>query len=188
MSAIVWGIKVRDVQRLLDVGAPEHQTAKALQRILKLKGGEGIVYVVLTRLAGSRTVSRINDPYRAAYVINASKRIDSAVQRGLSLAAALRSERRFYRQHSRANQVRRTAEKRDAAHAKLYGPLLGWYSRDDARVSPECALANGKNYEADKGTKIGRPGSVHPTCRCTSGRPHKGAKMVNQMSFKGMSA
>lgn len=184
MSVSVRGVKVRDVQRLLDQHADNASTANALQHIIKVKP-EAIHYV-LKNLAGARTVSRVNDPYRAAYIISAAKRISDREATGMSLRQATKAERSYYKSHIMANTVRRAAEKRDVKLSKEYGQLLGWYSLDDPKVSPECMKAAGNNFWSVKGTKIGRPGAVHPHCRCFAGPPHPRGKMVNDLNFEGV--
>lgn len=126
--------------------------------------------------------ARYNDLYyRAAYIYNASRRIQADLNRGKPLRVALSDESLHYRQHEQARRGRLDAAARVTKAAKMFGPLLGWYLNPLLNNEAECIAANGHNFYADEGTVIGLPGSVHPKCGCKAGPPIPGAKMVNEV-------
>lgn len=113
---------------------------------------------------------------RAAYLINAGRRLGTAVVRERTLPGsvqhAIEQERRYVAQHLGAVAHRNVGAMRVAAAAKRYGQELGWYTILDHRTSPECRKAHGSNFDADRPPKIGYPGTVHRWCRCKPGPPH----------------
>lgn len=117
--------------------------------------------------------------YRAAYIVRAAGRIQADLDAGVSLRDAVRREARYWRLHEAARRQRLEAHKRDIKHAKVFGPILGWYLNPLLNNEIECIRANGHNYDALVGTIIGRPGTVHLNCGCTSGPPIAGAGWVD---------
>lgn len=116
--------------------------------------------------------------YRAHYILAASRRVQRAVAAGESREDALRRERVYFNQHIEAvSNRKRAASAVDKARAR-YGDDLGWYAILDARTSPECREANGKNFNATRIPPIGYPGAVHPHCRCKPGRKHATSQTV----------
>lgn len=128
------------------------------------------------------TQARYNDLYyRAAYILNASRRIQADLKQGKPLRVALSDESLHYRQHEQARRGRLDAAARVTKAAKMFGPLLGWYLNPLLNNEAECIAANGHNFYAHEGTVIGFPGSVHPHCGCKAGPPIPGAAMVNDI-------
>lgn len=123
--------------------------------------------------------------YRAAYIINAAKRVQKAIDDGQDFREALRRENVYYQGHERARRARldAVAQVQDTAHwfgiPTPEGTLVGWYLNPLLNNDTECILANGRNFIAENGTAIGLPGSVHPGCGCYAGPPHTGAGLVN---------
>lgn len=114
---------------------------------------------------------------RAAYLINAGRRLGTAVVREKvqpgSIQAAMTRERGLLRQHLEATRLRNEAAGRVQEVVKARGPGdLGWYAVLDKRTSPECRAADGKNFDPLQPPAIGLPGTVHPRCRCLPGPPH----------------
>lgn len=117
--------------------------------------------------------------YRAAYVLRASQRIQADLDAGRSLREAIIREGRYWRMHEAARRQRLDAHRRDTRYVELFGPILGWYLNPLLNNERECIAANGHNYDALVGTVIGRPGTVHTGCGCTSGPPIEGAGWVD---------
>lgn len=117
--------------------------------------------------------------FRAAYVVSASRRINSDLRSGVPLATALAKEAPNQRAHEAARSNRIAAAADVQRKKDLFGPLLGWYINPYLRNEIDCITANGCNFYAGEGTVIGLPGSVHPHCGCVSGPPVPGGRMVN---------
>lgn len=117
--------------------------------------------------------------YRAAYVVRAARRIQADLDAGLDLQTAIGHEQRYWRAHESQRRVRQEAVKRDLRNARDFGPILGWYLNPLLNNEAECIAANGHNFDAVAGTIIGRPGTVHAGCGCTSGPPIEGAGWVD---------
>lgn len=129
---------------------------------------------VIPSASASAAVQAQEASYRALYVLNATRRIESASDREV----AINRERDFFDLHMQAVRKRRTtASAVDKARAR-YGDDLGWYAKMDSRTSPECREANGKNFSALRVPAIGFPGSVHPHCRCRPGKRHATSQTV----------
>jgi hypothetical protein len=135
----------------------------------------------------SEQVSRMNAARRAQYVTAASKRVLAAERearaKGESAEAArdeaLARERKFYAMHLQAMWNRSAAAGRIDMEAATHGPLLGWYSRHDTSVTPECAGADRHNFYVDNPPYIGLPGiGPHFGCRCEPGPPWPGGKLL----------
>jgi SPP1 gp7 family putative phage head morphogenesis protein len=138
-------------------------------------------------------MNRLNLIRRAAYLISAARRLTVAARGGPnSIARALVTERRWLQQHLAASAQRdivangvASVARQQAKAAKQAGTdwngLLGWYAVGDARTSPECRAANGRNFDPRKVPLIGFPGAVHPGCRCTSGPPFPGRPRVEEI-------
>jgi hypothetical protein len=117
--------------------------------------------------------------FRAAYVLNAAKRIQADLNDDKTIRVALADESLNYVKHENARKGRLSAAAKVARHAELFGNLLGWYLDPTLNNEIECITADGNNFYADTGTIIGYPGSVHPNCGCISGPPHDNAGMVD---------
>lgn len=124
---------------------------------------------------GAKVIHNAGPVFRAAYLIRALQRIRDADDP----AAQIEQERRHLAQHQTAQVARELGAMRLDAARDAYGRTLGWYARDDERVTPECAAANGKNFDAAHPPAIGLPGiGPHHGCRCTPGPPHAGAAFL----------
>lgn len=119
--------------------------------------------------------------YRAAFVLNSSRRIQRQIDANRNPLEAVDSERRYWKMHLQAQKGREAAAEQVDRIATLWGDLLGWYAERDERTTPECQAANGKNFRASEVPLIGYPGTVHPNCRCKAGPPHAGAQMVDEV-------
>lgn len=139
----------------------------------------------------SRWALRANLSRRAAFVLAAARRVNTAVKAARSrnqpaMAAirdALAVEKTYLGQHVAASAGRvEAASAVDAAAAK-HGNLLGWQAVKDPRCTPGCANAGGKNFHADRPPMVeghpAFPGMVHgATCRCIPVKPFKGATVL----------
>lgn len=130
--------------------------------------GPSQIHGVTTAAAES---ARVEPTFRAEYVLAASRRMDEAVRRGVSLDEAERRESQYYRQHLEAMLNRAKVAGTVDRAAGRFGDILGWHAKLDSRTSPECREAHGKNFNASVRPPIGYPGSVHPYCRCKPGKP-----------------
>jgi hypothetical protein len=129
--------------------------------------------------AALRAIRRQEVYYRAAYVLNASRRIQAGLDQGKPLRVIIGRESDYYRQHEAARRGRLNSAAKVQKAASDFGPLLGWYHNPMLNNEIECLTASGHNFYADEGTMIGLPGSVHQNCGCTAGPPIPGAGMVN---------
>lgn len=120
-----------------------------------------------------RAVASQEAGYRAAYLLNAVQRLQRDVDEGSSLPAAIRAESGNFNAHERARRNRLDCAARVARAAAAFGNILGWYRNPESNSEAECLLADGHNFDADEGTVIGYPGSVHPECACEPGPPHE---------------
>lgn len=121
----------------------------------------------------------------ALYCVAAAERLAGAGEDQKALDAAEANERRYWALHLAAEERRmRAAAGQDMAallnvdRTKETKGLLGWRAILDARTTPECRDAAGKNFKADRMPIIGWPGSVHIGCRCSAGPPVPGAPML----------
>lgn len=122
--------------------------------------------------------------FRAHYVLAASRRLDGKLARGIPQRVALEQEKRFFQQHMEAAQNRRKRAKEIDAAAARYGATLGWHATLDARTSPECKAAHGRNFDVTTRPPIGYPGTVHPYCRCKPGKPFNTRQTVYSLKIK----
>lgn len=156
-------------------------------------GRKGTAHVPNARLAehGATLDERVREVrdsevyYRAAYLANAAKRIQTSLNGGASPKDAMRREAPYYRAHEEARRGRLRAVAQVQTAARTYGEeddrgtLVGWYLNPLLKNEVECITANGHNFYAEEGTVIGLPGSVHNRCGCYAGPPHEGATLVN---------
>lgn len=119
--------------------------------------------------------------YRAAYIVQSAQRLHRIVRAGRPLSDAVRSERSMYQRHLDAQGKRSTQAAKINRQAARFGETLGWYSVLDARTSAECRAAHGKNFKAGDRPVIGYPGTVHPDCRCTAGKPFRTTATVYEV-------
>ncbi|MFI6986036.1 hypothetical protein ACIBSV_46790 [Embleya sp. NPDC050154] len=118
------------------------------------------------------------DYYRAAFLRRSSQRIQDAIDKGGDPQVAVDREKRLWKSHFAAFQRRALVAKQVDLAAAEHGDLLGWDATIDARTSPECERADGKNFYVNRPPTIGYPGAVHPRCRCKPTAPYPGAGLV----------
>lgn len=138
----------------------------------------------------TRWAVRTNAMRRAQFFLAACKRVQGAVTEARShgeplraaIADAIAAERRYMAMHIGACSQRITAASRVDGMAAVHGNLLGWQAVKDARCSPGCAKASGKNFRADRPPMIeghpSYPGAVHPSCRCIPVRAFRDAPVL----------
>lgn len=123
--------------------------------------------------------------FRAAYLANAAKRMQAALDAGATQREALRREAPYYQSHERARRGRLDSAAQVQTAARMFGAsdergtLVGWYLNPLLKNEVECITANGHNFYAEEGTVIGLPGSVHNGCGCYASQPIEGAGLVN---------
>lgn len=139
----------------------------------------------------ARWAVRTNAMRRAQFFVAACKRVQAAVTDARSreesvrdaVSAALAAERRYMALHAGACSQRITAASRVDGMAAVHGNLLGWQAITDAKCSPGCRKASGKNFRADRPPMIeghpSLPGAVHgSTCRCYPVKPFRDAPVL----------
>jgi hypothetical protein len=138
----------------------------------------------------TRWAVRVNTARRAAFFVAAARRvqaaIDNAAAHGESLQdaaiAAMGAEQRYLAQHVAASAQRLQAAAAVDGAVAMHGALLGWNTWLDARTSPGCRRANGRNFRVDQPPIIegqpSYPGTVHVGCRCWPSAPHRGAPVM----------
>lgn len=117
--------------------------------------------------------------YRAAFIVQSARRIQSKLDGPKPVKAILADESLMYRRHEDAKKSRMSVAAKIQRASNEFGDLLGWYLNPLLNNEEECRAANGHNFYASQGTIIGFPGSVHPNCGCVAGPPIEGAGMVN---------
>lgn len=180
--------EIAAILAILLLGYGVKETAQALAGVLLipvnialafLKGLGSEALKSFTRPTGGTSAralaKKANLRYRAAFIINALRRIAAAPD----WKTALKRELGFWKAHTAASARRMTVARRIDASRKLYGDVLGWYATMDNRTTAECRAADHRNFNALQPPVIGFPGSVHPRCRCLPGPPFPGAKMVD---------
>lgn len=127
--------------------------------------------------AAVQATLRTESFYRAAYLVNAAVRLQNAANATGSLQQAMLLERRYHQLHLQAQANRRAVAERVDRVGRA--GLAGWRSVMDARTSPECAAADGRNFDVAHPPVIGYPGTVHLHCRCKAVAPFPGAPSVD---------
>lgn len=184
----------------LGIGADAARSAALLAFV-------GVTAIELGEQAGvaERFVARTSPARRAAYTLNAARRIEEAhgrVEPQMRAAESLHGvgdeadaqkvreqaardaryedrERQFLAQHLAAERTRQAAAQHVDRLADRFGPVLGWKARLDERTTPECRAAHGKNFRADRPPAIGWPGTLHGgTCRCVATGPFNDAPVL----------
>jgi hypothetical protein len=180
--AAVPGVSTEAVAELLRLGP--------VRSMLRLQPAPGASQAI-------QAMHRQNLMRRAAYLVNAARRLTGSIRRG-QLRSGLVDERRWLEQHLQATakrvqaadavakEVKRQLDPRDGSAALGEGPvlpsgLLGWYAKMDARTSPECRQAHGRNFDPTRIPLIGFPGAVHPHCRCKPGPPWAAALRAEEV-------
>lgn len=147
-------------------------TATAEERVLLPRDGSPAA-LVMEQLVNQNAFRR------AAYLINAVRRLEPAAASGdqSRVDRAMRAEDRFQAAHLEAERRRNVAASAVALVASQYGIndrgelLLGWLAIRDNRTSADCRWAHGRNFNALVVPRIGYPGTVHLDCRCRPRRP-----------------
>jgi hypothetical protein len=129
--------------------------------------------------AAGSWVRRTSAARRAAYALNAARRLDAA---GVT-PEAVDAEHRHMGQHDLAEAKRQVAAQAVDEASARHGLTLGWYARMDDRTTPGCRAANGQNFDARRPPTIegspAYPGQPHGgTCRCRPGPPHPGGTLL----------
>lgn len=127
----------------------------------------------------ARSYSAIELYYRAAFVVNASRRIWQELRDRKPTTEIIATERRYYDMHEQARRQRLDAASQIAGAVAEHGNLLGWYLDPELNNEIECVRANGNNFYANRPPIIGLPGMVHARCGCFAGAPHFGGGMVD---------
>lgn len=132
-------------------------------------------------------VSRLNTARRAQFAVAAANRVTGAMvsarSRGEDVTRAgeqaTERERRYFQQHLDAMRQRSVNAMAIDMMVLEHGNLLGWLSRKDSHVTPECRRASGMNFYADDPPYIGLPGiGPHVGCRCRAVAPWPGARLL----------
>ncbi len=119
-----------------------------------------------------RWVRRTAGARRAAYALAAARRL-------ATLEPDLKAERRYLAQHLAAERARVEAALNVDSNATVYGPVLGWYARQDNRTDPVCRALHGSNFLQSSPPAEGYPGTLHGgSCRCVSGPAFSGGTLV----------
>lgn len=137
----------------------------------------------------ARAMATAEPAYRAAYLVNAAVRVREAMGTGKTLDEAVTAERRFAALHleAQANRARAAAQV-DRMAARTRSAVLGWQATKDARTTPECRAADGKNFSIFAPPLIGLPGMTHPQCRCKAVRAFVGAGFVDGVTGQAATA
>lgn len=125
----------------------------------------------------ANAAQRVTKTYRAkaaqAEADNAGGTVDALRGRRDALREALAAEQPYFRAHVQAQQQRNRASRQVDNMAAIHGDQLTWKAELDAKTSPYCRKADGKQFLASKPPPLGSPGAVHPTCRCTAAAPDR---------------
>lgn len=191
---------VAAVAGILIVGAGLSITAAGIARVTRLPldavtgalTAVGADTVPMARPGLSQTAvtatKAANRMFRAAFVLNASRRISSGMKQGQDLKTLIGKERANWALHRKANARRIIVAKGvDLVGTSMglptpNGHLIGWYATVDGRTDGTCLAANGTNFYAEVPPMIGYPGATHMHCRCRPGPPHADGKMTYNVS------
>lgn len=188
------------VAAILSSGAGAGVTLAALRRLLTGLVSASAVRIVWSLVRATpplgvydqaadsamRAEAQAEIQFRAAYVLNAAKRVDTELIRysrtdpRQRIARVAAIERRFLAQHLQAIERRRQVAAAADRAARSYGARLGWHAVLDERTSIECRAAHGSNFEVGSRPLIGYPGAVHPHCRCRPGPPFRNGRLLSQ--------
>ncbi len=115
---------------------------------------------------------------RAAYAVNAARRVAGKVAAGEPVADALQKERPNFDAHKQAAEQRVKADRDLEAARRKHGPVLGWYLGPNENHCEICPPLAGNNFRADDPPAVGPPGGVHPHCKCRAGAKHPAGRMI----------
>ena len=195
---------ITDLAALLSLAAP------AISVAATLNGAQEVAQAAvkaLLELSGIRQLLRVEPPNltqvpvrlqnrqnlirRATYLLNAARRLTTALKAG-QLSQGLRQEGAYLRAHMEASAKRELAAQAVADEVTRQNQqsggqsgasdsgstMLGWYSVRDENTTADCRAAHGKNFNPARIPLIGYPGTVHPHCRCKPGPAHPGARYL----------
>ncbi|MDB4897205.1 MAG: hypothetical protein JWN15_3467 [Firmicutes bacterium] len=182
--------EVAAVLAVLQSGPPLATATRAISVVLKAPGK--LVLAVLagilkykpgkkSPIGGTRpedAAKKGNRRYRAAYLINAIKRLAEAPD----LKAALAREKTLFTAHKKASTRRIEAAKTSGKLSDITGnSTLGWGGVLDNRTTPDCRWLIGKNYDVANPPEGLHPGGRHPKCRCFPAPPFPGKPVVTTL-------
>lgn len=195
VAALLAGAPVMLLTRI--IGRFPDLTRALVERVLLGRSWSGLLtataeeHALLPRLdlPGVRVlqeIATVNAFRRAAYLVNAVKRLAPAFAGGDfgRINRASLAEDRYFAAFQEAERRRYVAGERVAQTAAEYGldargeVLLGWNATLDQRTSADCRWADGRNFNALVMPPIGYPGMVHLECRCEPGLPHDTRRRV----------
>lgn len=161
-------------------GATFLDQAHSLRGVVRELRRSGVTLRAAKDLLSLTLTTQSSPEYRAAYLVNAAHRVSRDISLGTRRTEALDTERRHYHNHVTADRGRNVAALQVQAARDSYGPVIGWYSRQDERVTTECRAAHGKNLDLRETVPdIGYPGlGPHHGCRCRPGPPHPGGELL----------
>ena len=117
---------------------------------------------------------------RAAYIVNAAKRIEQSMDEsvptpeagveGAKLFDALDREQTYHESHLNAQKKRMTAARQTdkVVNRAPVNTKLRWHAIKDEKTDPECLELDGRIFTVNEPPNGVYPGQVHPHCRCTS--------------------
>jgi hypothetical protein len=119
-----------------------------------------------------------NQKFRAAYLINAIKRLADAPD----LQTGLKREKALFAAHLKASQRRTDAAKKTLNMSDHTGEgTLGWGGILDDRTTPDCRWLIGKNFDASNPPGGLYPGARHVYCRCYPTPAYPGKPVVTEL-------
>jgi hypothetical protein len=119
-----------------------------------------------------------NQKFRAAYLINAIRRLADAPD----LQSGLKREKALFAAHLKASQRRTDAAKKTLNMSDHTGEgTLGWGGILDDRTTPDCRWLIGKNFDASNPPGGLYPGARHVYCRCYPTPAYPGKPVVTEL-------
>lgn len=175
LAAQVAGAAIRRpaelIAMIVRLGVPRRAVIAAWQVTMRA----ATIRITLGRVGGvaSARTARQEASYRAAFLVNASRRIWAGLQAGRSLADLVEQEARNLQAHIDAQRARAAAAAAvdkvvDAAGGPSAELMLLWVATLDARTTLDCRQLHGQLFAVDKPPGGRYPGQVHPRCRCVA--------------------
>lgn len=140
---------------------------RAVRAVLELLRRAGVPDSVLTAGIAARLIASGEWLKMAAFVLASSGRMSEVLERGGTLAEALRAEQRYFDQYEHAAENRANSAK-DADKAAKLGLKLEWRAKMDGSTTKDCRDLNGTIFLINDPPNGVYPGMVHPHCRCKS--------------------
>jgi hypothetical protein len=181
--------EIAAVVAILVAGPPLVTAIQAISAVLKTPKKLALGLLALIKYKpGKKTKATAAGPvaaaikknmrFRAAYVINAVRRLADAPD----LPAALAREKQLFAAHKEAAARRTAAAKASADMAATSNSrTLGWGGILDDRTTPDCRWLIGKNYSVDNPPEGLHPGGRHPRCRCYPTPAYPGKPVVTEL-------